>query len=157
MNWTVDPKEVRFRQISLVTDKLYHLMLYRVHLVWVEFELATLAVIDTDCIGSCNSNNHMILNLPFQNTWAYPSSTWTYPSRAPELTLPEHLNLPFQSTWAYPSRAPELTLPEHLNLLFQSTWTYSSRALELTLPEHLNLPFRSTWTYWHPYIVTLVT
>ena len=34
-----------------VTDKLYHIMLYR-----TGFELTTLVAIGTDCTGSCKSN-----------------------------------------------------------------------------------------------------
>ena len=35
-------------------------MLYRVPLAWVRFELTTLVVIGTDCIGSNKSNYHTI-------------------------------------------------------------------------------------------------
>jgi hypothetical protein len=43
-----------------VTDKRYHIMLYRVHLTWTAFELTTLVVMGIDCIGSCKSNYLMI-------------------------------------------------------------------------------------------------
>jgi hypothetical protein len=39
-----------------VTDKLYHIMLYWVNLAWAGFELTTLMVIDTECIGSYKLN-----------------------------------------------------------------------------------------------------
>ena len=44
--------------LSQVTDKLYHIMLYTS--LWAGFELTTSVVIGTDCIGSCKSNYHTI-------------------------------------------------------------------------------------------------
>ena len=41
-----------------VTDKLYHIMLYWVHLVWMGFELTTLVAIGTYCTCSCKSSIH---------------------------------------------------------------------------------------------------
>ena len=52
--------------------KLYHIMLYRVYLVWTGFELTTLVVIGTDCIGSYKSNYYTIMTTTRQgNTFSY--------------------------------------------------------------------------------------
>jgi hypothetical protein len=52
----VDPKITI--DLSQVTDKLYHVLLYA--LPWSRFELTTAVVIGTDCIGSCKSKYHTI-------------------------------------------------------------------------------------------------
>jgi hypothetical protein len=47
--------------LSHVINKLYHIMLYWVHIAWAEFELTTLVAIGNDCTGSCESNCHTIM------------------------------------------------------------------------------------------------
>jgi hypothetical protein len=43
------------------TNKLYRILLHRVHLTWGEFEFTTSVVISgTDCIGNCESNRDTI-------------------------------------------------------------------------------------------------
>ena len=56
--------------LSQVIDKLYYIMLYRVHHDLRKFELITLDAIGTDCIGSCKSNYHMITTTTASHEYA---------------------------------------------------------------------------------------
>jgi hypothetical protein len=122
-----------------VTDTLYNIMVYRVHLAWVGFELTTLVVIDTDYIGSYKSNydhDHLywIYQYLQQNSIILMSSVW---KNLRSLSRTGWLFFRWRHTFSLLPLSPTsfnwLTMTNTAGIWYETGPVYHSRAPEFNL------------------------
>jgi len=124
-----------------VTDKLYHIMLYRERLVWAGFELIPLVVIATDCIGSCKSNYHTIMATMAPYDLKILS---IYIQKLLKLRFRKWLNLSWNEILTSANKA-HCHLPQihqtickiQINIQFSNLWPFSLSQIDIQ------------WRHWH--------